>query len=307
VPSSLYRETPPPVAAARALAGPGLVRIYRPQYLAFDTMLPPPAAARATLRPNCGVDDGIATLDAYDNFTLPEETALWHALRPQPLRLLAVTATRFALLTPSLFAPRDGFVERARWPALGAVLAEATNAAPRVYLATSAVVADDDRAAQLLAASDFAPGHSVVLAPPATEAHADGQCTLVADRIERLTLRCHSSAPSYAVIADAWFPGWYATVDGKPAPIVRANLAMRAVAVPAGDSTVELAYRPAHLAAGAVVSLLALLFAVALTIRAYRRRAPAAPGSPPSPPDRNTARTPASPNPQTPTTPAAPD
>ena len=309
-PSALYRETPPPVAAMHRDGA--LVRVYRPQYLVFDTSLPPPAAARATLRPNCGVDDGIATLDAYDNFTLPHETALWHALRAQPLRLLAVTATRYALLKPSLFAPHDGFVERARWPALDAVLAEATPPPPRVYLATSARAADDDVAATLLAAPDFVPGRSVVLAkaagaPPATDAHADGQCTLVADRIERLTLRCHASAPSYAVVADAFFPGWYATVDGRPAPILRANLAMRAVAVPAGDSTVELAYRPAHLRLGAVVSLLALLFAVVARVRAYRRRAPAAPGSPPSPPDRSTARTPASPSPRTPTTPAAPD
>jgi uncharacterized membrane protein YfhO len=45
------------------------------------------------------------------------------------------------------------------------------------------------------------------------------------------------------------------------------------VPVPAGDSTVELAYRPAHLRAGAIVSLLALLLCVGLTVRAYRRRA----------------------------------
>ncbi|MCU1278851.1 MAG: hypothetical protein JWM53_2397, partial [bacterium] len=191
----------------------------------------------------------------------------------------------------------------------GALLAEATATPPRAYLATSARVADDGAAAQLLAAADFVPGRSVVLAPGdgACEAQAEGSCALENDRIERLTLRCHASAASYAVVADAFFPGWYATVDGVAAPIVRANLAMRAVAVPAGDSTVELTYRPAHLAAGAVVSLLALVVAALLTARAYRRRAPAAPGSPPSPPDRSTARNPASPNHRTPTSPAAPD
>jgi len=269
--SSLYRETPPPVAAMHP--GKELVRVYRPLLLAFDTTLPPPAAMRATLRPNCGVDDGIATLDPYDNFALPGEIALWHALRAQPLRLLAVTSTRFTLVPPSLFAPRDHFVERARWPELGAVLAEATAIPPRVYLATQARVAADDVAAQLLSASDFVPGQSVVLFPPAQEARAEGSCTLADDRIERLTLRCHASAATYAVVADAWFPGWYATVDGAAAPILRANLAMRAVPIPAGDHTVELRYRPAHLVAGAIVSLLALAFCCFLTIRAYRRRA----------------------------------
>ncbi|HEY2748929.1 MAG TPA: hypothetical protein VGL86_30115, partial [Polyangia bacterium] len=279
VPSALYRETPPPVAAARALAGTQLLRLYRPLYNEFPSTLPRPVALRATLRPDCGVDDGVDTLDAYDNFPVAHEAALWAALGRQPLRLLAVTATRFALLPPRLYAPHDGFVERARWPALGAVLAEATSSPPRVYLATGARVAADDEAGRLLAASDFVPGRSVVLAP-ADGAHdvaapkdSDGRCTLEDDRPEHVTIACHASAPSYAVLADAWFPGWYATVDGAPAPLLRANLAMRAVPIPAGDSRVALVYHPAHLGAGFVVSLLALLACIAVKVRAYRRRA----------------------------------
>jgi hypothetical protein len=311
VPSSLYREIPPPIAAARALAGPGLLRLYRPQYLSFeDVDAAPPVVARATLRPNVGVENGIAPLDAYDNFDMVHEAALWAALTPRPLRLLEVTSTRFALVPPSLFAGREGFVQRAAWPALHAILAEATHVPPRAYLAAAVRIADDTTAAHLLQAPDFAPGRTIVLAPGdgARDLRSDGNCTLEDDRPEHQRLRCHAAAPSYAVISDAWFPGWHATVDGAAAPILRANLAMRAIPVPAGDSLVELRYRPRGLVTGAVVSLLALLaaLALALTGRAYRPPSPAAPGSPPSPPDRNTARSPASPNPQTPTTPAAP-
>jgi hypothetical protein len=275
VPSALYQETPPPVAAARALAGGQLLRLYRPLYNEFSSTLPPPVARRATLRPNCGVDDGVDTLDAYDNFPALHEQALWAALGRQPLRLLAVTATRFALLPPGLFAPHDGFIERAHWPALGALLAEATTSPPRAYLATSARVADDAAAASLLAVPDFAPGRSLVLAPAdgaRDVAAADGRCTLVDDRPEQVTLACHAGAPTYAVLADAWFPGWYATVDGTPAPILRANLAMRAVPIPAGDSKVAFVYRPAHLRAGFVVSLLALLACCVIRMTSSRRQ-----------------------------------
>jgi len=276
VPSALYRETPPPVAAARQLAGGNLLRIYRPLLNVFPSSLPPPVLLRATLRPDCGVDDGIATLDAYDNFPLAHEQALWAALHRQPLRLLAVTGTEFALLPPALFAPREGFVEKARWPALGAVLAQLTSPHRRVYFAGDVRVADDDAAARILAASDFQPGRSLVLAPADGArpiAAADGDCVFTEDRPERLTLRCRSTSASYAVVADAWFPGWYATVDDVPAPLLRANLAMRAVPVPAGDHHVTLVYRPAYLRAGFVVSLFALAFCLFATVRAYRRRA----------------------------------
>lgn len=274
VPSSLYRDTPAPIAAMRAAAGPALVRFYRPQYLRFDAPdVAPAALSRATLRPDCGIDDGAATLDAYDSFALPDEQALWRALERRPLRLLEVTATPFALLPAHLYAARDGFAPLRAWPALHAVLAHVTAPAPRVYLAADARVAPDADAARLLAGDDFVPGRSVVLAPApaAAPAHAGGDCVLADDRAERLVLRCRADAPSYAVVADAWYPGWSATVDGRAAPLVRANLAERAVPVPAGDHEVVLAYRPAHLVTGAALSIAGLAAALALALGRRRR------------------------------------
>ena len=44
--------------------------------------------------------------------------------------------------------------------------------------------------------------------------------------------------PAVVYYADAWHPDWRATVNGRAAPVLRANLAYKAVAVPSGDSTV---------------------------------------------------------------------
>jgi hypothetical protein len=282
-PSSLYTETPPPIVAARAIAGSGPLRLYRPSQLAFDAPgVPAQALLRGTLRPDCGLEDDVTQVDAYDNFPVTHEAALWTALEGRPLRLLQLTATRFALLPSALYRPQPGLglVVVRQWPALHVLLAEVTPSPARVYLAGDARVADDEAAARILAASDFVPGVSVVLAPGAgaavahagaSVAHAAGECTLIADAPERLWLHCRSDAASFAVVADSWFPGWSARVDGRVAPIVRANLAMRAVPLPAGEHDVELVYRPAHLALGFVISAAALAFALALA--ASRRRA----------------------------------
>jgi hypothetical protein len=204
---------------------------------------------------------------------MAHELALWRALGREPLRLLQVTSTRFALLPDALFRPRPGLTLVRRWPALSVVLAEVTPPPARVYLAAEARVSDDDEAARQLATSAFVPGRSVLLAPGAgaAAAQASGDCVLEEDRPERLRLRCRASAPSFAVVADSWFPGWHALVDGQPAPIVRANLAMRAVPLPAGEHEVQLEYRPAHLALGFVVSGLALLALLALWLGAARQ------------------------------------
>ena len=266
-PSEIYRVVPPPITSARAREPESLVRIYRPLHLIFDAPDADPAVLlRGTLMPNAGVDMGIAHLDAYDNFPLPGEQALWSALRGQPLRLMQLTGTHFLLISERSFVPRPGLQLVGRYPEFHGALAEVTVPAPRVYLATDVRPDEgDDAAARTLAAPDFAPGRSAVIVG-ATASTASGDCRLRADRIEHLVIDCQSDAGGWMVLSDAFFPGWQAIVEGRRTPIARANLAMRAVPVPAGRSVVELHYRPAHLAAGAFVSAAALLVAVALAI-----------------------------------------
>ncbi len=46
------------------------------------------------------------------------------------------------------------------------------------------------------------------------------------------------------VIADTWFRGWHATVNGAPVPISRANVAFKAVRVPTGRVELHLHFSP---------------------------------------------------------------
>ena len=75
---------------------------------------------------------------------------------------------------------------------------------------------------------------------------------------ERVRLRTEGERPGIVVLTDAFYPGWEAQVDGARAPILRANLGFRAVAVPAGPHEIEMRYRPASFRRSAALALAVL-------------------------------------------------
>ncbi|MFN8491236.1 MAG: hypothetical protein U0350_26805 [Caldilineaceae bacterium] len=84
-----------------------------------------------------------------------------------------------------------------------------------------------------------------------------------------LTLQTQASAATYLVLSEIWYPGWRATVNGAPAEVVRVNGGLRAVAVPAGGTTVELWFAPRSWlyglgasAAGLILLLIMLLIKI---------------------------------------------
>lgn len=74
------------------------------------------------------------------------------------------------------------------------------------------------------------------------------------------------------VVANAGYPGWEARVDGKRTRVGGGEGRRQEVAVPAGRSRVELAYRPLSFRAGLLVSFLSLAGAAALLARRPRQR-----------------------------------
>jgi uncharacterized membrane protein YfhO len=72
---------------------------------------------------------------------------------------------------------------------------------------------------------------------------------------------------------DTHSAGWAATLDGAPASLYPANLAFRGVEVPPGQHEVSFRYRPWPVFAGAFLSAAGWLFAAALALAVWRRRA----------------------------------
>ncbi len=105
----------------------------------------------------------------------------------------------------------------------------------------------------------------------------------VEDGLDRVVVRTGAATPAVLVLADMNAPGWTVRVDGNPAELLTADLALRAVALPAGEHTVEFAYRDGSYRRGlalTVVGVIATLSLVALSfvpsgMLARRRGAPA--------------------------------
>ena len=92
---------------------------------------------------------------------------------------------------------------------------------------------------------------------------AAGESRVVRREPGRTVLDALAGRPAVAVVSEAWFPGWRATVDGRPAPVLRVDGVVQGVPIPAGRHRIELRYRAPGLRAGA---LLSIVTAVALVI-----------------------------------------
>ncbi len=149
-------------------------------------------------------------------------------------------------------------------------------ALPRTFVVGCARQGDGPGA---LADPAFDPSAQVLL-PQRTEAGLCGPAgrSRIVERVsDRVQLEVEADRSAFVVLSDAWDPGWRATVDGRPAVLLRANVAFRAVATPPGRHTIEMVYRPAAVRRGALVSLstlsLVLMLGLVTCLARARHRA----------------------------------
>ena len=78
-------------------------------------------------------------------------------------------------------------------------------------------------------------------------------------------------------LADAWYPDWKATVDGKDTPILRADYLLRAVAVPAGKHTIVMKFVSPSVRTGLLLSIGSLVVVLGLIGAGFLMRRRTAP------------------------------
>jgi hypothetical protein len=108
---------------------------------------------------------------------------------------------------------------------------------------------------------------------------AGGSATYTERWPEDVRIDVRANADSIVVVRNAWDRGWTATVDGKPAPLLRTDYFLQGVEVPAGRHVVRLTYRDPTIGEGIVGSAAAwtalAMVTLAAAVRRRRRRATA--------------------------------
>ena len=88
----------------------------------------------------------------------------------------------------------------------------------------------------------------------------------------RVKLAGRSDSTSYLLVSENWYPDWHVEVDGKSAPLLRGDYTLLSVALPPGAREVRFTFSSRAYARGKLVTLVALLIALALCAAQFWQR-----------------------------------
>ena len=129
--------------------------------------------------------------------------------------------------------------------------------------------------AREIVSPDFDPKAEVVLvegsgggdAPDLPPGPPVGTTVTVAEyRPHKVGLKTRAPRDCWLFLGDTWYPGWTATIDGREAPIRRANVFGRAVRVPGGRHRVVFRYRSNGFKRGILPVVIALALLAGLLV-----------------------------------------
>ena len=134
---------------------------------------------------------------------------------------------------------------------------------PRAFVASECrLVAGGPAALAALHDPAFAPRKTVVveesdLATPCQSVAGGGEAEILSYGPHEVRIATNAPAGGWLVLADTYYPGWTATVDGALTTVLQVDYALRGVSLPPGRHEVAFVYAPATFGVGAAISLAA--------------------------------------------------
>jgi hypothetical protein len=161
---------------------------------------------------------------------------------------------------------------------LGLELFENLSAMPRFFLVnkvqrvTSDLEVRELVGRQLVSFRDTAVTSQPVTGLSAAGGGDAGVVQVIDYQADSLRLSVRTPQAAFLVLAESFYPGWRAWVDGAPVEIVRTDIAFRGLVVPAGAHEVAMRFQPAILPLSLAISLAAALLLCALAAWPLIRR-----------------------------------
>ncbi|MDB5096940.1 MAG: hypothetical protein JWM80_1361 [Cyanobacteria bacterium RYN_339] len=100
---------------------------------------------------------------------------------------------------------------------------------------------------------------------------ARGSAVVTVRSSQSMEVVARLEAPGWLVVSELYDPNWTATVDGQPAPVYPADVALRALPLAAGRHVVRMRYASRLVDVAAGISLVSLLLGLVLLLRPARQ------------------------------------
>jgi hypothetical protein len=244
-------------------------------YLTFEDFGPRSArywrGMRSDQLPNAGMLDGIASANNFDPLLVGEFVDLLEAAVETPSVLKAMGVTHVVSDRPWPNGDTIHATDSATFYRLRTAL-------ERAWIVPRARLVSSDQALAAMRNRSFDPADVVFVDKGAEGLGGDAQGELSASSLilqdgpNQVTIQAALDASGYLVLADIWYPGWQAVVDGETAKIVRANHAFRAIHLTAGEHTIEMTYRPISVLVGGGITLTTGILLVLGLLVSWRRK-----------------------------------
>ena len=217
---------------------------------------------------------GFEALQGYHGVQMSAPVKLQKALSARQMDWLNLLGARYIVSPQPIHLPGGRTLNaQAPW------LTENPAALPRAQvLGRSIPAAGDDEAYAQLGLPSWRPDRDVVLTNgPALDGSgfAGGQASWVERGATRERLKVSLRGRGILLLAQTWYPGWSALVDGRPQSVLKADGALQGLVLEAGDHDVQMDYTEPLLWWGLGALAVGLAALVALGWR-ERRRAPTA-------------------------------
>ncbi len=247
----------------RYAASPNTMHLYRdaPRYGSLQEAL---WALSDGMAPNFHLNSRIPFMGGYDSIYLKEGVDLSKMYRDatpaQSAAFIDMVNAKYMINSDRSFSEH---YRKVGGTALGDLCVN-ESVLPRAFLVENAIYLEYEKTPKAILSGDFDPKKVVYLADKSFEGSASNAAASPASEdgvkivhygLDEAVMEIRSSKDQWLFFSDSYYPGWKASIDGRPTKIYQANYGFRAISVPAGFSKVAWKYEPILFRIGAIISL----------------------------------------------------